>query len=187
MRGNGIAPEAEVPSGRLGTGGAALLTLAGVAAVENFISIEWSFPYCNRQEDGPASAVFGMPFPYERWSGATSLQYEFVPHLYALNLLVWFCVAWPLVRVLSRLLRGRPLRVTGGVLLTVVVAWKVFVLLERAWEPVRSLAHPPYDAYRELRPVGLAVGRHYQCSPSPFWFGPTSQSSGSPQAGAAQR
>jgi hypothetical protein len=178
-----------VPNSRRGTRGAALLTIGGVAALENVVSLEWSFPYCNRQEDGPASAVFGLPFPYERWSGATSLQYEFMPHLYALNLVLWLCLAWPLFRVLTRTRAVHRLRlvIVGALLCAAIVVWKTLVLVEGAWQPVRSITHAPYDAYGELRPVGIALGRHYECTPSAFWFGTVQGSSAAYHSGAAQQ
>jgi hypothetical protein len=48
-----------------------LLAFGVVMCLESLCTIEWSFPYCSSQEDGPAAAVFGLPFPYIRWAGAS--------------------------------------------------------------------------------------------------------------------
>ncbi len=154
-----------------------LFTLGVVAAAEMLITVEWSFPYCNDPQDGPASAVYGMPFPYERWSGASSLQYDFVPHLYILNLAVLCAATWPLFRRLSRRwpdLSDRRMAAVGLGLFILVGGWHGFCLSSNLWSPVLSLERAPYDSYCELRPVGVALimGRHYDCSPSSFWFGP---------------
>ena len=151
-----------------------LFALGVTAAAEVFVTVEWSFPYCNDPQAGPASAVFGAPFPYERWSEASSLQYDFVPHLYILNLGILCAAAWPLFRRLSRrwFARGdRRAGILGLGLCLLVGGWQVFRLSSNLWSPVASLEHVLYDSFRELRPVGVALGRHYECSPSSFWFG----------------
>lgn len=150
----------------------------GFAVVmERLISIEWSFPYCNDPQDGPASAVFGAPLPYERWSVATSLAYDFLPRVYLVNIVICFAVSLPLVRYLAERMATRSpqvvygtLGVTGFVLCGLVVVHHWFVLATGLWCPVASINFPPYDAYEELRPVGISLGRHYDCTPSSFWF-----------------
>src|SRR5215213_2704272 len=73
------------------------LTLGLVGWLEAIFTIEWSFPYCSSQEDGPASAVYGMPLPYIRWAGVSSMEYELMPLILILNLVILFAVAFPLV------------------------------------------------------------------------------------------
>ena len=88
---------------------AIVFTLGLAMATERVVTIEWSFAYCNDPQDGPASAIFGAPFPYERWWGASSMVYEFVPHFYVLNVLVLFGIALPIVRwTAERLARRSP-------------------------------------------------------------------------------
>lgn len=150
------------------------LTVVVAALAEALLNLEWSFPYCNDQSDGPASAVFGAPFPYTRASGATSLEFETVPYLYVLNLAFWCLLAWPLVRRLVARASGRPAQIAtvgGGVLLcAVVVIWNL-VGCRAVWSPAQ-LMDEPWEAYRQLRPVGFAIGRHTECTPSTWWFGP---------------
>jgi len=74
-----------------------LLTLGLVAWIQEIFSIEWSFPYCSDQADGPASAVWGMPFPYIRWSTVSSMEYFWMPAVFILNIAVLFAIAYPFV------------------------------------------------------------------------------------------
>src|SRR4051794_18181766 len=74
-----------------------LLTLGLVGWLEAIFTIEWSFPYCSSQEDGPASAVFGMPLPYIRWTGVSSMEYEFMPSILIVNIVILSAVAFPFV------------------------------------------------------------------------------------------
>jgi Na+/proline symporter len=154
-----------------------VFTMCLVMAMERVATIEWSFAYCNDPQDGPVSAVFGFPFPYERWSGASSLLYDFVPHLYVLNLLILFGIALPIVsRTAEYLARRSPRRVyrafaVWGVLLCALVTGRLALVLATGfWDPVASIEKPPYDSYGGLRPVGVSFDRHYDCTPSKFWF-----------------
>lgn len=76
---------------------ALLLTLGFVGWLEAIFTIEWSFPYCSSQEDGPESAVFGMPLPYIRWTGVSSLEYELMPLIWVLNIVILSAIAFPFV------------------------------------------------------------------------------------------
>lgn len=55
-----------------------------------------------------------------------------------------------------------------------VGGWHIFALFSNLWSPVASLERSYNVSYGELRPVGvtLIMGRHYDCSPSLFWFDP---------------
>lgn len=156
---------------------ALLLALGSVMCVESFFTIEWSFPYCSSQVSGPASAVFGMPLPYIQWSGASSLEYEFVPLAYLLNVLLLLTLAWPITRLLLRKLSEKRSGIRVGlgvagltvtVLITVVVVWLMSV---GAWRPTSSLTRPPYYTYSDFRPIRFALNDlHYDCTPAPGWF-----------------
>jgi hypothetical protein len=76
---------------------AILLTLGLVAWFQEIFSIEWSFPYCSSQSDGPASAVWGMPLPYVRWSTVSSMEYFWMPTILILNLALLFAVSFPFI------------------------------------------------------------------------------------------
>lgn len=152
------------------------MALGIMMCVQSFYTIEWSFPYCLSQADGPASAVFGMPLPYIRWSGSSSLEYWFMPLVYVINVLALSALAWPFTRLFLRLLGGRPgIRTSFGLigltLALLVTASLAFSVCVKAYRPTASLRLFPYDTYFDLRPIRFTVNDlHYQCTPSPAWF-----------------
>lgn len=158
---------------------APILFAVGVAAVvDALITVEWSFPYCNDPQDGPASAVFGAPLPYQRWSGASSLEYDFVPHIYILNIaflsiVIFLASATGLRRMIRRSRRAGTAIAALGLLLSLCAGgWRILWLSMGMWQPVSSIVHFPYDQYTEYRPVGIAIALSpsYDCTPSRFWF-----------------
>jgi hypothetical protein len=156
---------------------APLLALGIVMCIQSFYTVEWSFPYCSSQADGPASAVFGMPLPYIQWSGVSSLEYEFMPLVCVLNVLLLLTLAWPITSLLLRRLpQGRSslrtgLGLTGFTLTFLVTAGVVLLMGIGAWRPRLSLAQRPYYTYSEFRPIRFTVNDlHYNCTPSPGWF-----------------
>ena len=82
--------------------------------LQSFYTVEWSFAYCSSQADGPASAVFGMPLPYIEWSGVSSMEYEFMPQVYVLNILLLLALAWPITSLLLRRLAEKRTRFRIG-------------------------------------------------------------------------
>lgn len=152
-----------------------LLTTGLVGWCETIFTIEWSFPYCSNQEDGPASAVFGLPLPYIRYSGVSSLEYFYMPSILILNLLILFIIAFPLVswavkRVASpdQSRRRSVVSVVGLVLLLSVGSWNIFLLIHRI--PVSTVASG-YETYSEFRPIRFSFkDLHYDCTPSNYWF-----------------
>lgn len=156
---------------------ALLLALGIVMCLQSLYTIEWSFPYCSSQTDGPASAVFGMPLPYIRWTGVSSEEYAFMPLVYVLNVLVLSALAWPLTRLLLRRLPEKRssirtgLGLTGFTLALVVTAGVAVLMSIGAWRPTSSLALYRGDTYFDLRPVRFTLNDlHYECTPSPTWF-----------------
>lgn len=147
------------------------------------ITIEWSFPYCMSQEDGPMSAVFGMPMPYTSVNGASSLLYDFMPHIFLLNvgvlcLLMFPAIRWLFNRIDSHRLQWlrRLLGVVGSLLLLSFVGFWVLLLSSGLYNPVLTLGN--YYRYSELRPVRVhslfspsATKSSFEdCTPSRFWF-----------------
>jgi hypothetical protein len=155
-----------------------LLSLGLVGWFEALFTIEWSFPYCSSQEDGPASAVFGMPFPYIRYSEVSSMEYFYMPSVFILNLLILFAIAFPFVswavkKVASpdQLMRRSVMSLAGLVLLLSISAWTILLLRSSSYRiPVSTVANS-YETYREFRPVRFTFkDLHYDCTPSKFWF-----------------
>ena len=159
----------------------ATCSLGAAAVLDACVTIEWSAPYCNIQDDGPAWAVYGV-VPYERFSGVSSLVYDFQPILFGINLLVLWALcgaaALTFCRWAPSLLRPERVRVAAMVAIVgvaLVGIYRVGLYSTGWWTAVRSLSDS--YSYDELRPVGLSVGhRAYACTPSPFWFGPVSPS-----------
>jgi hypothetical protein len=155
-----------------------LLTLGLVGWCETIFTIEWSFPYCSKQEDGPASAVFGMPLPYIRHSGVSSLEYFYMPSILILNLLILFVIAFPLVswavkRVASpdQTRRRSVMSVVGLVLLLSIGSWNIFLMQSGIYKISVSTIASGYETYSEFRPVRFSFkDLHYDCTPSNYWF-----------------
>ena len=156
---------------------ALLLALGIVMCLQSVLTIEWSFPYCSSLADGPASAVFGMPLPYIQYSGVSSLEYDFMPLMYVLDLLLLLAITWPITaRVLRKVPEERrririALGVTGLAVASLITATVVFFMSIGSWRPIRSLTAVGYYRYSDLRPVRFTVNDlHYDCTPSPRWF-----------------
>jgi hypothetical protein len=156
-----------------------LLTIGLVLWLEAFFTIEWSYPYCLSQSDGPAYAAQGMPLPYWMWNGVVSLENDFMPHIYILNVFILCLLMYPVVRwILNRLISERLnwLRyVIGGVgclLLISHVALTILALSIGYYRPAKSLGHEGYYDYSEFRPVriGFYHSNASDCQPSRFWF-----------------
>src|SRR6187399_2755691 len=77
------------------------LALGASSLLEVLCTVEWSYPYCSNQDSGPAFAVTGMPLPYMHYSGVSSLEYLFMPHVYAANLFLLAALVYPVCRILA--------------------------------------------------------------------------------------
>jgi hypothetical protein len=156
-----------------------LLTIGLALWVEGLVTIEWSYPYCLSQADGPAYAAQGMPLPYWMWNGAASLEHDFMPHVYILNVIVLCLLMWPAIRwVLNRVVSYRLkwlrsiIGAVGCLLLLSHVALTVLLVSTGYYRPVRSLGLGGYYRYTDFRPVrfGLIESNAPGCTPSHFWF-----------------
>jgi hypothetical protein len=156
-----------------------LLTLGFVGWLEAIFTIEWSFPYCSCQEDGPTSAVFGMPFPYIRWTGVSSMEYELMPSILIVNILILSVIAFPFVSWAVKKVaspdqhwRRNTLSLAGLVLLLSISAWTALLVQSGLYKiPVSTIAASGYETYSEFRPVRFTFkDLHYDCTPSNYWF-----------------
>jgi hypothetical protein len=156
-----------------------LLTIGLVLWLEAVVTIEWSYPYCLSQEDGPAYAARGMPLPYWMWNGVASLEHDFMPHVYILNVIVLCLLMFPSVRwILNRFISPRLkwLRVVigavGCLLLLSHVALTVLGISTGYYRPEISLGLEGYYRYADFRPVrfGFIKSSAADCTPSRFWF-----------------
>ena len=156
-----------------------LLTVGLVLWIENMVTVEWTYPYCLDRSDGPAYAAYGMPLAYVMWNGVVSLEHDFVPHVYILNIAVLCLISIPAMRwILNRVisLDSKLLRsVLGGVgclLIASHVTLTALLVSGGFLRPARSLSHEGYYQHSELRPVRIGLYRSSaaDCEPSPFWF-----------------
>jgi hypothetical protein len=155
-----------------------LFTLGLVGWFEAIFTIEWSFPYCSAQTDGPASAVFGMPFPYIRYSEVSSMEYFYMPSILVLNILILFALAFPLVsRAINKVssqdqpVRRKVISVAGLVLLLSVSVWTILLFLTGVYTIPVSTVASGYETYSEFRPIRFTFkDLHYDCTPSNYWF-----------------
>jgi hypothetical protein len=92
------------PVGVLARGGDVLLCLGAASWLVSFGGIEWSFPYCSSQADGPATAVFGFPLPFMRMSPVTSVTILFAPHGHLLDVVL----VGSALLALGSIVRARP-------------------------------------------------------------------------------
>jgi hypothetical protein len=150
----------------------ALLSLGLASVFESLVTLEWWYPACGVAGDGPAAAVFGLPLPYVRFSGVSSMTYDFMPHVMALDvLLLAAMILVPLAAVVSRLSQQRARRVRllawalGATLTTARLGWLALLLSVGSFRPVVSIGLPPYLSYAELRPLRLVSSWHYDCQP----------------------
>jgi hypothetical protein len=176
---NPFRPSLGSPDTRPRAWTAGVLAFGLAMTIDRVATLEWSFPYCNDPQDGPAAAVFGVPIPYQRWNGFSSLEYHFAPHLYVLNILLVALALFPALRhamrrvaPLQSRLGDRVLRSAGVLLCLGNFAVTYVALAGGLWRPVLNIGHSPGRAYSEYRPVRLTSTRHYDCTPSRFWFGP---------------
>jgi hypothetical protein len=54
------------------------------------LSTKWWHPYCDAQADGPGFFAWGAPLPYAEPTGASSLEFTYMPHVLALDLALTF-------------------------------------------------------------------------------------------------
>lgn len=156
-----------------------LLTVGLVLWLEGLVTIEWSYPYCLSQTDGPAYAAYGMPLPYWMWNGVVSLEHDFMPHAYILNVIVLCLLTFPAIRwILHRVISPRlkwlriVIGVVGCLLLLSHVALMGFLISTGYYRPERSLGLGGYYSYAEFRPIrfGFIKSNAADCTPSRFWF-----------------
>ena len=156
-----------------------LITAGTVIWIESLISVEWTYPYCLDQSDGPAYAAQGFPLPYWMWNGVASLEHDFMPHVYVLNAVFLFLLFYPVIRLICGVIfNGRPGWLRGlvgaaGVLMLLGNAAMICVLVAGGYfRPTASLELGEYYRYSDFRPVRIGFHRSNAptCTPSRFWF-----------------
>ena len=153
------------------------LTAGLVVWLEGMATVEWTYPYCLDRSDGPAYAAQGMPLPYWMWNGVSSLEHDFVPHVYILNtillcVLMYPVVRWVLDRAVSRTWFRSLFGAFGSILLLSHIALTVLMISVGYFRPTTTLTLDGYYRYTDFRPVRIGFNRSNapDCTPSPFWF-----------------
>jgi hypothetical protein len=158
-----------------------MIALILALAIDWWVTIEWSWPDCGGGDRWIAS--YGLPLPYMRWGGASSMEYRWVPEIFALNLALLSLAIFIALRWLPSFRHGGKVY---GALTTLAALSALFNLLMLSVTMVssgRSLAHTDNgETMWDLRPVALRFAgyRGYQCTPSPYWFGERPPTSGFP-------
>jgi hypothetical protein len=161
---------------------AEILIALGIALfLEGFLTIEWTYPYCLSQSDGPAYAALGMPLPYLMRDGARSSAYYFMPHAYIFNVVLLSGLVFLGVRCVrnrATLPNVKWVRPTAGLIgsLSVVahVAYLSLAVSTDSYQPAPILQLQGYFRYAELRPAAVIVTynepENSPCTPSRFWY-----------------
>ena len=138
-------------------------------------SFQWTYPYCNVQDSGPAKSAYGFPLPYLQDSAAFSFSPDYMPHVLLLNFVLLGGLAYPFMGWAVRWL-ARTGRVAGALIAVPGVLLALFFAIGTGLElqggfAVRSIAHWT-GRYWDYRPLGIIEQVYYDCTPSEFWFGP---------------
>lgn len=142
---------------------AVLAGLACALAVMAVFKVNWWHPYCDAQADGPGHYARGFPLPFVAPSGASSLDYVFMPHVLLLNLALLFGPFLLLARRLARSAR----------IVVFVAAGLVAIglcgprLLVGEYRPTLSVGGG-YDSYFSYRPARLAERTGHKACDA-FW------------------
>jgi hypothetical protein len=152
-----------------------LAALATALWADLLFAIGWTFEACAPVPGtnyGFGEAGYGLPFPYMQWGGGSSLEYVWIPGIFATNLallaLLGLVLGW----------RARFWLGTGWRRWAVVVLLSLGIGLQ--FMRINAFMVATVDDFRagevriapsELRPEGLYFGTGgYDCKPSSFWF-----------------
>ena len=132
-----------------------------------FVPFAWWHPYCDRMDDGPGYFAYGLPFPFRAFSGVSSLEYNFLPFAYLLNLVLMTALFLPTTILVARKVRavsriGAYSLATVGTLLVVVFVWaNAWAISIHLLVPSQTL-NSSDDEYFSYRPwvVMRALGHH---------------------------
>jgi hypothetical protein len=156
-----------------------LLTAAIAVGLESIITVEWTYPYCLGPTDGSAYAAQGWPLPYWMWNGVASLEHDFLPHVYLLNVLLISLLLFPAIRwVWNRAFSGLPgwmrssIAIAAALLLLSQLGLTILMVNIGALRPSTNFLLANDNRYSDLRPVRVGLHRSNApvCTPSSFWF-----------------
>ena len=132
-----------------------------------FISIKWWHPYCDSQADGPGYFASGFPFPYAELTGASSMDFVYMPQVWAINLVIFAVIAFAIYRMTFRSSHSRPTIIARGA--SLVAAVLILLMSGLTAMYVRDLGHAvrsigASDSYWSYRPNAFAAAHgHKEC------------------------
>jgi hypothetical protein len=141
--------------------------------LSTFLTVQWSYPYCNAPTDREAWQAWGFPLPAQRPSHARFGLTATMPHVFLLDCLLVGLVTFPALRwllgaVARFRLAARALAILGALLALLTMVGLTSDVWN--WEPVWSIG-TERQPYLAARPVGFGLPG-LECGPSEFWFGP---------------
>ncbi len=138
-------------------------------------SIGWTFRACTPLPGvnwGSGEAAYGLPFPYYQWSLVSSMEYNWIPWIFALNLLLLTALVWWPAQLVACRLRHPAwgwVMLALGLVGLALQALKISAIMVSTTDSFR--AGEGRQTLTQLRPIGLYLGANgYDCMPSPFWF-----------------
>ena len=133
------------------------------------VPFAWWHPYCDRMDDGPGYFGYGLPFPFRAFSGVSSLEYNFLPWVYLLDLVLITALFLPKTILVARKVRAMSRLAayslaTVGILLVAVLVWiNAWAISNQLWIPSQTLDSTG-DKYFSYRPwLVMRVSGHHAC------------------------
>ena len=142
---------------------AAMLTLVAVLVARAALTVTWWSPVCDLTADGGGFHATGFPFPAARPT-VMSLEFVYMPHVQALNLIMLAAVLYPLIAFLHGKVTGW-LPATRWPLawialsLALMVGGVAMLMTAELGRPVLSIAAQGHEHYWDFRPALLVDGR----------------------------
>ena len=130
--------------------------MAAALIIETFFAWAWWHPYCNKQDDGPGAEAFGIPLPYGEPSLISSLEVQFLPHVYVLNIALLGLLVSPLFWLAFRQWQSKIVTVIGTVILGLLMIANAYWALQ-VYRPTTELmaSWEVEGSYWDYRPTFL--------------------------------
>ncbi len=142
---------------------AALLTAVAALLVLAAADVRWWHPACDNAWDGGGFYGVGFPFPASMPT-VMSMEFSYMPHVQALNLIVLAAVLYPLIAAVHGRITGWlpglrwPLAWIALALALMTGGLTALMTIELG-RPSLSIADTGQDHYWDFRPAALVVGR----------------------------
>jgi hypothetical protein len=111
----------------------------------------------NAEGTGPSGYAIGFPLPYAQPTGVTSMAYFFMPHIYALDVVLisgaisLLVINTPILNCILDSQPGRKLAISGTIALALAIISQSFVF-SMDWFPVLSIS-TKHESLLDYRPA----------------------------------